>query len=193
MMEFSEAYEAIRRGDAGFYEPGRGLIKVWGSEAVQFLNGLVTNDVAKLEEGDQMLAAFPNAQGRLLAMVRIMAWAGTFLFETDSATHEKVFQNLHRFTYAGDFFAEDISRQVSSFELFNGVGAVRSFAAFKGKFSTVHFQLKQYEEMVRDGLITRGDIQITDELYELLRIENGAAEIRRRYGRIDRGPGNRAG
>jgi len=173
-MEFSEAYEAIRRGAAGFYEPGRGLIKVWGGEAVQFLNGLVTNDVAKLEEGDQMLAAFPNAQGRLLALVRVKRWAETFLFETDSATHEKVFQNLHRFTYAGDFFAEDISRQVSSFELFNGVGAERSVAAFEGKFSTNHFILKQYEEAFRkDRLIARGDIEISDELYELLRIENG--------------------
>lgn len=172
MMEFSEAYEAIRRGAAGFYEPGRGLISVWGGEAVQFLNGLVTNDVARLEEGDQMLAAFPNAQGRLLALVRVMRKGETFLFETDSATHEKVVQNLYRFINAGEFRAEDVSVGYSCFEVFNG-SSERALFTFQGKFSTDHFAAKADEEAFRDRLLAEGAIEITDELYELLRIENG--------------------
>jgi folate-binding protein YgfZ len=172
MSEFLEDYEAIRRGAAGFYRPGHGLISVWGNEAVQFLNGLITNDVAKLEDGGQMLAAFPNAQGRLLALVRVMRRAETFLFETDSATHEKVFQNLHRFTYAGSFFAEDVSAGYSCFEIFNRPEE-RSPIAFESKFSTDHFVVKTEEEGFRDRLIAGGAIEITDELYELLRIENG--------------------
>ncbi len=51
----------------GYFEQKRGLIEVSGKEAIQFLNGLITNDVAKLEENAQMSAAFPNAQGRLIA------------------------------------------------------------------------------------------------------------------------------
>ena len=67
--DFTQAYRALRGNDGGigFYEPKRGLIAVRGKEAVQFLNGLITNDVAKLEDEAQMSAAFPNAQGRLLA------------------------------------------------------------------------------------------------------------------------------
>ena len=69
MKEFLEAYEAFGRGAAAFYKQKRGLIAVWGRESVQFLNGLITNDAAALEDGAQMTAAFPNAQGRLLALV----------------------------------------------------------------------------------------------------------------------------
>jgi folate-binding Fe-S cluster repair protein YgfZ len=103
------AYEQIRKGGFGFRETDRGLIAVWGKEAIQFLNGMITNDVAKLEEGAEMLAAFPNAQGRLLALVRVRRDGERFLFETEEATHEKVFNNLFRFTFAGEFFVEDLS------------------------------------------------------------------------------------
>ena len=102
--DFLEDYKNIRGGGGGYYEQRRGLIEVWGKEAVQFLDGLISNDMKTLEDGGQMLAAFPNVQGRLLAMVRVMRRADKFLFETDEITREKVFNNLFRFTYAGDFF-----------------------------------------------------------------------------------------
>src|SRR5215213_636543 len=105
--DFLEDYRTIRAGGVGFREQLRGLIEVSGKEAVQFLNGLVTNDVSKLEDDAQMFAAFPNAQGRLLAFVRVRRNGDKFLFETFEATHAKVFQNLYRFTFAGDFFVED--------------------------------------------------------------------------------------
>jgi len=38
-------YEQIRSGGAGYYEQKRGLIAVWGKEAIQFLDGLITNDM----------------------------------------------------------------------------------------------------------------------------------------------------
>ena len=68
--ELLEKYNFIRDGETGIYQQKRGLLSVSGKEAVRFLNGMITNDVAKLEDGGQMLGAFPNAQGRLLAVVR---------------------------------------------------------------------------------------------------------------------------
>ena len=65
-------YNHIRNGGSGFYEQPRGLIAVWGKEAGQFLDGLISNDMKTLEDGQPMLAAFPNAQGRLLAVVRVL-------------------------------------------------------------------------------------------------------------------------
>ena len=67
----NEAYQHISRGGAGYCEQKRGLIAVRGKEAVRFLNGMITNDAAKLEDGGEMLAAFPNAQGRLIAVTRV--------------------------------------------------------------------------------------------------------------------------
>src|SRR5947199_8390069 len=101
-------YEKIRSDGLGFRETDRGFIAVSGKEAVQFLNGMITNDVAALGAGSEMMAAFPNAQGRLLAIVRVRRDGERFLFETEEATHEKVFNTLFRFTFAGDFFVEDL-------------------------------------------------------------------------------------
>src|SRR5947209_18688428 len=46
-------YEAVRGGGgAGLFDlSSRGRVEVSGGEAVQFLNGMLTNDVARLEDG----------------------------------------------------------------------------------------------------------------------------------------------
>ena len=100
-MDFQNEYNIVRENGIGFYEQKRGLIEVSGKEAVQFLNGLITNDVSKLEDNAQMTAAFPNAQGRLLAIVRVMRRGEKFLFETDAETYEKILKNLQRFFRRG--------------------------------------------------------------------------------------------
>lgn len=97
-------YDAVRKRGAGLIDlSSRTRIDVSGSEAVQFLNGLITNDVKTLAEGMWMPAAFPNVQGRLLANVRVLHHAEGFLFDTEPATGDAVLKTLERFTMAGDF------------------------------------------------------------------------------------------
>src|SRR5207253_2684276 len=87
----------------------RGRIVVSGSEAVMFLNGLITNDMKTLGVNSWMPAVFPNVQGRLLASVRVIHRADGFLIDTESATSDTVIKLLERFTLAGDFRVADIS------------------------------------------------------------------------------------
>jgi folate-binding protein YgfZ len=176
-------YEHIRSGGCGFYEQPRGLIAVWGKEAVQFLNGMITNDVAKLEDGGQMLAAFPNAQGRLLALVRVLRHGDRFLFETEEATHETLYNNLFRFTFAGDFFVEELSEGFSYFEIVgpnNDVYNPHVGEMFAGAFAlesaagAAYFIPNELANDFRRFLSDEnGCLTITDELYETLRIESG--------------------
>ncbi|HQZ96118.1 MAG TPA: glycine cleavage T C-terminal barrel domain-containing protein [Pyrinomonadaceae bacterium] len=185
-------YEQIRSGGAGYYEQKRGLIAVWGKEAIQFLDGLITNDMKTLADGAQMLAAFPNAQGRLLAVVCVLRQGDRFLFETEDATREKLFANLFRFTYAGDFFVEDLSDKYRYFEVFNGDGSVPPAAVvgptnntgtfsvpepggavFTGSGSTGYFVGTDQADTFASGLAANGAVQIDDDLYEILRIESG--------------------
>ncbi|MDT7543267.1 MAG: hypothetical protein QOE33_3171 [Acidobacteriota bacterium] len=110
-------YEAVR-GSAGaglFDLSSRGRIEVSGREAVQFLNGLITNDVKTLAPGAWMTAAFPNPQGRLLAFARVSRSGDeeSFLFDTEPATHATVFRSLERFTLAGDFKVRDFTRETA--------------------------------------------------------------------------------
>jgi folate-binding protein YgfZ len=110
-------YAAVREGGAGIIDlSARGRILVSGSEAVPFLNGLITNDMKTLAENNWMPAAFPNVQGRLIASVRVVRLKdeGTgksvrpaFLIDTEPATHERVLKTIERFTLAGDFHVTD--------------------------------------------------------------------------------------
>src|SRR5919202_1375455 len=107
-----EEYEAVRGGGAGVFDlSSRGRVEVSGGEAVQFLNGMLTNDVAKLEDGAWMHAAFPNPQGRLLASVRVLRRGGAFLFDTEAETYPTVLKHLERFTLAGDFRVRDLTAE----------------------------------------------------------------------------------
>src|SRR5436305_452832 len=107
----AKEYRAVREGGAGLIDfSSRGRIEVSGSEAVQFLNGLITNDVKALADNAWMRAAFPNVQGRLVAEVRVLKLASDrFIFDTEATTHERVLKTLERFTLAGDFRVTDLT------------------------------------------------------------------------------------
>src|SRR5690349_20873085 len=108
-------YSAVRDGGAGIIDlSSRGRIIVGGSEAVMFLNGLITNDMKTLEPLHWMPAVFPNVQGRLIAAVRVVRLADEkntprFLLDTEGATHKAVLKIIQRFTMAGDFRVADVT------------------------------------------------------------------------------------
>lgn len=88
-----------------------GAIKIGGKEGVQFLNGLVTNDVKTLQKGSGMRAAFLTGHGKVKALCRIFALGEEYLIINDPQTHEKVFKYVFPFSYAGDFKVDDVSDQ----------------------------------------------------------------------------------
>jgi folate-binding protein YgfZ len=119
----AQEYEAVREAGAGLIDVSpRARILVAGSEAVQFLNGLITNDMKTLEQNSWMPAAFPNVQGRLIASVRVIRFKDeltgkdacpTFLIDTEAATHERVLKPIERFMLAGDFRVNDITSETT--------------------------------------------------------------------------------
>ncbi|HEX6187482.1 MAG TPA: hypothetical protein VFZ40_05350, partial [Pyrinomonadaceae bacterium] len=111
-------YSAVRDGGAGLIDlSSRGRILISGSEAVMFLNGLITNDMKTLAANSWMAAAFANVQGRLLAAVRIAHREDGFLIDTESATRETVITLLDRFTLAGDFRLQDLTDETAMFSV----------------------------------------------------------------------------
>ena len=169
MVNFQDDYNLIRKGKPGFYKHKRGLLEVSGEEAVQFLNGLITNDIAKLEDGGQMRAAFPTVKGRMFAVVRVMRIGAKFLFETEEATRQKIYDNLFRFTFAGDFHVEDVSDSHYFYTIFGDVEEpnVQSVIKFENDYAVPKKSAEEFEKFLGDA------VKINDELYEVLRIENG--------------------
>lgn len=127
-------YEAVRGGGVGLFDlSARGRVEVGGREAVQFLNGLITNDVKTLAPGSWMLAAFPNPQGRLLAFARVLRPGPeeVFLLDTEPETRAQVYKNLERFTLAGDFKIRDVADQVVLLSI-QGAGACAVISSVLG-------------------------------------------------------------
>src|SRR6266852_4351345 len=125
-------YATVREGGVGLIDlSSRGRVRVAGSEAIMFLNGLITNDMKTLAEGRWMAAAFPNVQGRLIAAVRVVRLpdestnkkaSPTFLSDTEPATHGSVLKTISRFTMAGDFRITDLTSETTLLSV-QGAGA----------------------------------------------------------------------
>src|SRR5215470_1290570 len=109
-------YEAVRDGGAGLIDLSaqRGRVRVSGSEATMFLNGLITNDVKNLAQNRWMPAVFPTVQGRLIGAVRVIRGSEpSFLIDTETASHESVLKTVSRFTLAGDFKVADVTSETA--------------------------------------------------------------------------------
>ncbi|MGB7923966.1 MAG: aminomethyltransferase family protein [Pyrinomonadaceae bacterium] len=144
-------YRTVREGGAGLIDlSSRGLVEVSGTEAEMFLNGLITNDVKTLEEGAWMLAAFPNAQGRLIAFARVLRRGGVYLFDTEAATHAQVLKTLERFTLAGDFRVRDLTGDVARLTA-QGERAAEVVGAALGEESAFEVERRRIREAQWNG------------------------------------------
>jgi folate-binding protein YgfZ len=198
-------YTAVRDGGAGLIELSeRGLIRVSGSEATMFLNGLVTNDVKSLAENRWMPAVFPTVQGRLIGAVRIASLKGGFLIDTERASHDAVLKTISRFTMAGDFRVADDTDESAMLSLqgrrageivekglktivadlarngvseVDGVTIIRATHTAEDGFDLV-FDANRATEM-RQALQDAGATPVDQDTFEVLRIEAGIA----RFGR----------
>src|SRR5215213_5320015 len=118
-------YEVVRDSGAGLIDLSetRGRIRVSGSEATMFLNGLITNDVKNLAQNRWMPAVFPTVQGRLIGVVRVIRGnEPAFLIDTEAASHEAVLKTISKFTLAGDFKVADVTSETALLTL-QGQGA----------------------------------------------------------------------
>jgi len=142
----SGEYTAVRDAGAGLIDlSSRGQLVVSGSEAVQFLNGLITNDMKTLEAGQWMPAVFPNVSGRLVASVRVIRLEDgliggkpdpIFLIDTETATHDVVLKTVKRFTLAGDFRVTDLSGELALLSL-QGKDAARMIRELFGAVADI--------------------------------------------------------
>jgi folate-binding protein YgfZ len=204
MKEMMSEYGAVREGGVGLIDlSSRGRIRVSGSEATMFLNGLITNDIKSLAENRWMPAAFPTVQGRLIGAVRIVRGKGSFLIDTDAESHEAVLKIISRFTLAGDFHVTDVTAETVLLSLQGKRAAEVVEKVFETPVSDLprNGAIEQHVTIIRathtaedgfdvvidsgqaaqirEALINAGAQPVSDDTFEVLRIEAGIA----RYGR----------
>jgi len=198
-------YEAVREGGAGLIDlsAARGRIRVSGSEATMFLNGLMTNDMKSLAANRWMPSVFPTVQGRLIGTVRVIRGGeSSFLIDTETASHDAVLKTISRFTMAGDFKVSDVTAEtallsvqgeiagevidkvfetsaseipVNGVSEVSGVTIIRASHTGENGFDVV-IDLSRKAELLQ-ALETAGAQPISEDTLEILRVEAGIARF----------------
>ena len=84
--------------DAGF----RGLLRLTGTDRTTFMQGMLSNDVASLRDGDGTYAAFLTIQGRVVSDLRVYALTDELWLDVPAQRAQPVREALERFIIADD-------------------------------------------------------------------------------------------
>ncbi|HEY4450973.1 MAG TPA: glycine cleavage T C-terminal barrel domain-containing protein [Solirubrobacteraceae bacterium] len=105
----ASGYETLLHGCGLLDRSDRGKLALTGTDAVDFLNGQVTNELASLAAGEGCYAAFLTHKGKMLGDVRILAAAGTdddppceLLLDTERACLQALFDMIRRYKVGYD-------------------------------------------------------------------------------------------
>ncbi|ORY43789.1 Aminomethyltransferase folate-binding domain-containing protein [Rhizoclosmatium globosum] len=98
----------------------RGVVRVAGADAAKFLQGLMTNQIAKIERGgDGLFAAFLTAPGRVIADAfvhprnasQIAGKEAEFLIDVDARAAEPLLKHLKKYALRAKISLDDVSNE----------------------------------------------------------------------------------
>jgi folate-binding protein YgfZ len=89
-----------------------GILRVTGEDRQRFLQGMLTNDVATLDQGGFLRAAVLNVKGRVLAVVDAVREGDAYLLLTEPVTADKLHGLLDKHAIADDVVFERVARPV---------------------------------------------------------------------------------
>ncbi|MDQ2622753.1 MAG: folate-binding protein [Actinomycetota bacterium] len=190
-------YRQIREECGLLHRMGRFSITVSGSEAAEYLQGQVTNDVETLAAGSGCYAALLDRKGHMQADMRILRVEDeTFWLDIEEQVGKRVLKHLSMYKIGRDATVEQADRQIISLI---GPGAIEVAGLAPGdEYSSTAATIAGTECVVvatdlgldviveSDGadaviseLETRRAIPVSPEAVEVLRVESG----RPRFGR----------
>ena len=100
--------------------PLRGVVEVSGADRVAFLNGLVSNDMAKVAPDVAVWAALLTAQGKWLADFFVLTDGERLLLDCERAHAAMLVQRLGRYRLRADARLADVSDRLSVHAVWDG-------------------------------------------------------------------------
>lgn len=206
--ELDAQYRAIREGAALLDRSNRGKLHVNGPEAVDYLQGQLTNDLEQLSPGEGCYAALLDRKAHVLADARVLvhdtSTAGddgspAVWLDTEPIALEPLRKHLATYKVGRDVEVEDITDDRAILSL---LGPAAAEVADTGPVSPEHSH-REVEiagvkcaavataegidvicdsgsaEKVRGKLVEAGAVAISEEAAEIARVESGLP----RYGR----------
>jgi folate-binding protein YgfZ len=182
----SDDYRTLIEGCGLYDRSERGKLALTGSDAVEFLNGQITNELADLHPGEGRYAAFLTHKGKMLGDLRVLAVGGDpagpppeLLLDTERLALQALFDMILRFKvgHAVELHKRTLERGLLSLI---GPGADR-VAGASGLGEREHANVTIDVDGVQ-ALAVRTDVGI-DLLCEAPDSERLAAALRRRGAR----------
>jgi folate-binding protein YgfZ len=195
MSAAADRADAVRRGAGLFALEQRGVVHVGGGDALRWLNGMITADVAALEpggDGAHAHALLLTPIGRIVAELHVVARSDGFWLELQRDVLGDVVARLEKYVIADDVILEDVSDSWRRLGLegpqaaaildaarpaLDAAGAVTVRFGWSGEPSVQIFVPAAELDAVSAALIEagrdRGLIEADAETFEVLRIEAG--------------------
>ena len=102
------------RSAAGWLDlADRAILSVSGPDSVEWLQGMLSNDVEALDPGEGIPAAILNIQGKILADVRVLRTADAFLLELDEPLAAGALEHLNRYLIADEVELSNLSDELA--------------------------------------------------------------------------------
>ena len=95
-------YDSVRAAAGWLDLADRALLSITGPDSVEWLQGMVSNDVKALSAGEGVPAAVLNIQGKILADLRVFRTDDAFLVELREPLAAGVLEHLDRYLIADE-------------------------------------------------------------------------------------------
>ena len=122
-----------------------GLIAAYGDDAVDFLQGQFTNDVAQVSDSHSQLSAYCSPKGRMLSNFRLFKHGETLYLSLPHPLLEPVLKRLRMFVMRSKVTLEDASDALMRFGL-NGPDAEKQLQAITGKVPKEVNEVAQFDD-----------------------------------------------
>ncbi len=201
ISEATEEQRAVRETSGLLDRSERGKLALTGTQAKEFLQGQVTNDVLALTPGHGCYAAFLTQKGKMLGDLRVLDTGDELLLDTERVALQELFNMIHRFKIG---FAVELHKRTLQRGLLSLIGPdARRLAGAEaaGLGEQEHDNAPatiadapvlliatdvgvdvlcdaEATAAVRDALLAAGAVAVAEEDAETLRVERG----RPRYG-----------
>ncbi len=174
---FQNAYEAAAAGAAAF-PAGREFVAVEGPDALQYLNGQLSQDLLGMQPGSSVASLLLSPQGKLLSVLRVtMAAEDRFVLDFDSGSSDQVIERLMRFKLRSKLTVSALNwtavalRGPTAGELVEGLGTA-TMALPVQLWPEGGFDLAGEDVRPPEGATI-----VPDAVAEALRIEAGVAKM----------------
>jgi folate-binding protein YgfZ len=192
--ELDAQYRALREGTGLLDRSARGKISLRGTDAVEYLQGQLTNDVEAIEPGAGCYAALLDRKGHVQADMRLLRLEdGSIWLDTEPEALTVLLRHLRTYSIGRQVEIEDSSERWSITSLIGrGAAAVSGFEGLAPE----HAQRRRSWEGIdvlaaatdlgidliteagaavelRRLLLTAGAVEVSEEAAEIVRVESG--------------------